>query len=106
MRSSQRVLKKRLADGTVKTYTYARRMMALMAKPHHRPDWPRAMRVPDAAAYVGLSNTTFLREVAPRLKSVPLTCRTVAWLREDLDAWLDQRAGRAAALAEVNPWHI
>lgn len=58
-----------------------------------------------AAAYLDLSVTTFHRTVAPQLQSVQLTPGRVAWLREDLDRWVDARAGRVPASAEVNPWH-
>ena len=70
------------------------------------PGWPRALREPLAAAYVGLSASTFRAAVAPSVPSVRLTTGRVAWLREDLDAWLDARAGRAAASPDAsNPWH-
>lgn len=50
----------------------------------------------DAASYVSLGPSTFRREVAAgRLpKPIRLTTSRVAWLREDLDAWLDRCAGR------------
>ena len=72
----------------------------------HLPGWPRALRLPLAAAYVGLSAATFQRDVAPAVKSIPLTRGCVAWLREDLDRWLDARAGRAPASRENNPWLV
>ena len=68
------------------------------------PDWPRALRLPLAAAYVGLSPATFQRDVATAVAAVPLTRGCIAWLREDLDRWLDARAGRAPASRENNPW--
>jgi len=59
------------------------------------PRWiPRALREPDAAYYVGLSASTFRARVAPEVRGVRLTEGCVAWYREDLDAWLDRRAGR------------
>ena len=60
------------------------------------PDWPRGLSVELAAAYVGLSASTFRSVVAPKVPPVRLTERRLAWLREDLDAWLDRRAGRVA----------
>lgn len=57
------------------------------------PGWPRALGADHAAAYVGLGRTTWLRLVdtgeAP--KPIRLTPGRVAWLREDLDSWLDDR---------------
>lgn len=50
---------------------------------------PRALRAEDAAYYVGLSVTTFHQQVAPAVPAVQLTPGRKAWLREDLDAWLD-----------------
>ncbi|KAA5609133.1 hypothetical protein F1189_25850 [Rhodovastum atsumiense] len=70
------------------------------------PHWPRGLSEDLAAAYVGLSSSTFRREVgagrAPA--SVRLTPGRQVWLREDLDAWLDRLAGRAPASAGTNPW--
>lgn len=42
-----------------------------------------------AAAYVGLSTSTFRQVVRPTVPPVRLTPGRIAWLREDLDAWLD-----------------
>lgn len=67
------------------------------------PAWPRAMRAPVAAAYLGMSEASFRRHVA--IEPVQLAPGITAWLREDLDLWLDARAGRVAGSAEVNPWH-
>jgi hypothetical protein len=69
----------------------------------HPPAWPRALRIGLAAAYVGLSEASFLRHCA--VQAIQITPGTKAWLREDLDRWLDERAGRVAGSPEVNPWH-
>jgi predicted DNA-binding transcriptional regulator AlpA len=61
--------------------------------------WPRAMREPLAAHYCGVSPSTFRARIAPHIPSVRVTDGCVAWYREDLDAWLDRRAGRAPAAA-------
>ncbi len=65
------------------------------------PFTPRALRAELAALYVGVSESWWLAAVkageAPA--AIYLTPRLPVWLREDLDAWLDARAGRAAALA-------
>lgn len=67
------------------------------------PNWPRALRVEMAAAYLGMSEASFRRHVA--IEPVQLAPGITAWLREDLDRWLDARAGRVAGSVEVNPWH-
>ncbi|CAM2754926.1 hypothetical protein CFR75_06270 [Komagataeibacter xylinus] len=61
---------------------------------------PRGLRVEQAALYVGLSVSTFLAQVAPQVPPVKLTVRRQIWLREDLDRWLDVRAGRTGAARE------
>ena len=77
-----------------------------MASDRPLPGWPRALAAPLAAAYVGLSETA-LRTLDGFPEPVRLSPGRVAWLREDLDAWLDARAGRAPASpgGESNPWH-
>lgn len=64
---------------------------------------PRGMREEDAAYYVGVSPSTFRAQVKPEVPPVPLTQGRQVWLREDLDAYLDRKAGRDATLRE-NPW--
>ncbi len=61
------------------------------------PGWPRGLREELAAAYVGLSATLMRTErAAGRFPApVPLTAGRQVWVRDDLDAWLDQKAGRA-----------
>lgn len=70
------------------------------------PFTPRGLRAELAALYVGVSESWWLAAVkageAP--KAVYLSPRLPIWLREDLDAWLDARAGRAAASEAANPW--
>jgi predicted DNA-binding transcriptional regulator AlpA len=60
------------------------------------PDWPRGMREALAADYVGLSFSTFRREWSEGRAPAPvhLTPGRQVWLREDLDQWLDRKAGR------------
>lgn len=72
--------------------------------PDALPSWPRALRPELAAAYVGLSPSTFAAHC--KIAPVQLTPGIRVWLREDLDRWLDERAGRVAASPEINPWHI
>jgi hypothetical protein len=75
------------------------------------PDWPRAMCEDLAAAYVGLSVTTirkfraandFPAPIRPRLNGAPI--KKPLYLREQLDAWLDQQAGAATASQGGDPW--
>lgn len=64
---------------------------------------PRRLRVEAAAYYMGMSETAFRA-----LGIEPVRIRgTVGWLREDLDAWLDQHRPVAPADAPPpeNPWH-
>lgn len=55
---------------------------------------PRGLPAEDAARYVGFSTSGFRSIVAKEVPPVRLTERRVVWLRDDLDRWLDQRAGR------------
>lgn len=75
-----------------------------MTPPANLPNWPRALRLPLAAAYVGISPTAFTAHVAPAVKPIHPTPGTVAWLKDDLDRWLDALAGRSASEQEQNPW--
>ncbi len=63
------------------------------------PNWPRGMRQSLAAAYLGLSEATFRVQVASEVPPVQLTPGRAVWLRDDLDAYLDRKAGRSAAAA-------
>lgn len=56
---------------------------------------PRVLREDDAANYVALSVTAFRIAVAPEVPCIWLTKGRKGYLREDLDAWVDRRAGRA-----------
>ncbi|MDR3534236.1 MAG: hypothetical protein P4L90_27185 [Rhodopila sp.] len=70
-----------------------------MGKEYPLPDWPRGMREPLAAAYVGLSESSLRAEVkAGKVKPVWLTAGRQVYLREDLDAYLDRAAGRTPAV--------
>lgn len=63
------------------------------------PGWPRGMREELAAEYVGLSVSSI--RVARTRRDFPepvtLTPGRIVYLREDLDAYLDRKAGRVAA---------
>jgi predicted DNA-binding transcriptional regulator AlpA len=67
------------------------------------PFTPRALREEWAALYCGMSPTLFRERVVPEVPPVRLSPGRIAWLREDLDDWLDRRAGRAPASGD-NPW--
>jgi predicted DNA-binding transcriptional regulator AlpA len=62
------------------------------------PGWPRGLREDWAAAYVGISSALLRSEMkAGRFPApIQLTVGRIAWLRDDLDAWLDRKAGRVA----------
>jgi predicted DNA-binding transcriptional regulator AlpA len=60
------------------------------------PGWPRGLSVVLAAAYVGLSPST-IRKLVDFPKPHALTTGRVVWLRDELDKWLDTKAGLAEA---------
>ncbi len=62
-----------------------------------RPDWPRLMSEPDAAAYLSISPTT-LRQRGPKPK--PLGSRRL-WDRRDLDRWVDALDGQPLGPVEI-----
>ncbi|MBV8094502.1 MAG: hypothetical protein JOY71_19380 [Acetobacteraceae bacterium] len=64
------------------------------------PGWPRGLCEELAAAYVGLSVTTIRAErAAGRFPApIPLTRGRIVWLKEDLDRYLDLKAGRASEI--------
>ncbi len=57
----------------------------------HLPFWPRGLSEDLAAAYVGVSASTFRAYVIPDVQEVWVTPGRKVWLREDLDRWLDGR---------------
>ena len=63
------------------------------------PGWPRGVRVEWAAAYVGLTPSSVREAMARRDFPEPIRVwgKRIVWLREDLDAYLDRKAGRAPA---------
>lgn len=74
--------------------------------PAELPGWPRALRAPLAAAYLGVSRS-LLHELVARgelPRPIHITPGTAVWLRDQLDAWLDARAGRAPASPQRNSW--
>lgn len=69
------------------------------------PGWPRALREGWAAEYCGLSVTTMrgLRHRGEFPAPLSLTRGRIAWDRETLDRWIDERAGRTVAAADEWP---
>jgi prophage regulatory protein len=63
------------------------------------PYWPRGLREELAAHYVGLSVSSIrsLRQRGEFPAPIPLSKGRLVFLREDLDAWLDRKAGRGSA---------
>ena len=70
------------------------------------PGWPRAMNEEWASAYISLSQSLFRVQVEAGEAPQPvwLTPGRKAWLREDLDAYLDRKAGRSPASDPANDW--
>lgn len=78
-----------------------------MSKASRIPDqWPRAMRDDVAAAYVGLSTSLFRSKVKTRDAPAPIRIGTsrIVWLKEDLDQWLDELAGKTPNLDDGSGW--
>ncbi len=70
------------------------------------PGWPRGLREDLAAGYVGLSASTIRAERARGAFPAPvlLTPGRQVYLREDLDAYLDRKAGRLTPAADGRDW--
>ena len=68
------------------------------------PHWPRVLRREQAAAYVGMSPSLFVREVEAGAlpRPIHLAGTVKGWVRDDLDAWIDDR--RAAQSERPNTW--
>ncbi len=65
------------------------------------PDWPRGMSPKMAAMYVGVSPSLLRQESQAHRAPQPVRMgqRRLAYLREDLDNYLNGLAGKEAALA-------
>jgi hypothetical protein len=59
------------------------------------PGWPRVLNEAWAAAYIGMSPSSFRRGPAADLTAINLTAQRKGWLRDDLDEWVDRQAGRS-----------
>ncbi|GAA0575778.1 hypothetical protein GCM10009416_13090 [Craurococcus roseus] len=67
---------------------------------------PRGLPLTATALYVGLGKSTWLElvEKGDAPEGVFLTPGRKVWLREDLDAWLDERAAREQNRKRTNTW--
>jgi len=73
------------------------------------PGWPRGLSEDLAAAYVGLSKTTFrtLWAGGDIPNPVKLSTKRQVWYKEALDEWLDRKAGITPASAPTtNEWLV
>ncbi|NVN02911.1 MULTISPECIES: helix-turn-helix transcriptional regulator [Asaia] len=64
---------------------------------------PRLLRTEDAAEYCAVSVSSFNRDVAPHCRKLNPSGVRVAWLRDDLDAWIDWLAGVKAGDTKPAP---
>lgn len=58
----------------------------------------------EAAAYLGMSVTTFRECVAPKIQSLRLMPRRVSYDVEELNAFIDRASGKTEYLAEKTFW--
>src|SRR5690349_20515283 len=66
---------------------------------------PRLLRPAQAAAYLGVGETLFERDIRPYLTEIPLGKSGVGFDRVDLDAWVEQhKARRGRPPQKGNPW--
>lgn len=67
-------------------------MYQVKAKPM-LPDWPRIMRREKAAQYLDISPEMLDQAVASGKmpKPIPITATIKGWVRDDLDAWIEDR---------------
>lgn len=70
------------------------------------PDWPAAMSVEMAAAYLGISAGTFRENVAKHVKRLAISPGRFVYRRADLDAYLAGLAGEAQADRPRNSWDV
>lgn len=74
-----------------------------MARPTF-PNWPRRMKGPMAADYMGISPTKFLHGAKEgRYPQGYHDGGNVLWYIEDLDEWMDQQKG-ADAVSAPSEW--
>lgn len=66
---------------------------------------PRGLREEQAAHYVGLSVSSFRSYVVADVPPVKITPGRNIWLRDQLDAWLNRRAGIAPATSAASKYN-
>ena len=63
----------------------------------------RCLSISQAAAYCGVSESTFRANVAPYVPSIAIGARRV-WDRLALDEWIGEKSGVKAAESEIDAW--
>ena len=58
---------------------------------------PRCLPIREAARYLGITETMFRSTVQPKIKPVYMSPRRPVWLRDQLDAFINEKAGLSAA---------
>lgn len=64
----------------------------------------RILNMKEAAAYLGMSVTTFRECVAPRVTGIRIMSRRVSYDVEELNGFIDRMAGRSPAPTEKSFW--
>lgn len=64
----------------------------------------RILNMKEAAAYLGMSVTTFRECVAPRVTGIRIMSRRVSYDVEELNSFIDRMAGKVSAPTEKSFW--
>lgn len=64
----------------------------------------RILNMKEAAAYLGMSVTTFRECVAPRVTGIRIMSRRVSYDVEELNGFIDRMAGKVSAPTENSFW--
>ncbi|GBQ36105.1 hypothetical protein AA19596_1915 [Acetobacter fabarum DSM 19596] len=64
----------------------------------------RILNMKEAAAYLGMSVTTFRECVAPKVQSIKLMPSRVSYDVDELNKFIDRASGRAPAPTEKQFW--
>ena len=64
----------------------------------------RILNMKEAAAYLGMSVTTFRECVAPKVPGIRIMPRRMSYDVEELNGFIDRMAGRAPAPTEKSFW--
>jgi len=65
---------------------------------------PFILSARDAAAFLGMSEPSFRKEVLPSIKQIQLFGTRKGYLRIDLERWALYKAGRVERATDQNPW--